>query len=51
MLQVLDEIGIEISGKLAATPAAATGRIGDASKTKNPTDDELERQLAALKDL
>lgn len=51
MLQVLDEIGIEISGKMAAAPSARTDTIGNASKSKNTTDDEIEKQLAALKNL
>ena len=38
--KVLDEIGIEISGKLAEAPAAKGGKI---------TDSEIEAQLAKLK--
>ncbi|KAI8483919.1 Charged multivesicular body protein 2b [Branchiostoma belcheri] len=45
--QVLDEIGIEMSGKLAEAPAAGRGKIGAASNL--PTDDEIERQLAQLR--
>lgn len=48
--QVLDEIGIEISGKLADAPSAHKDSLNPASKSKI-TDDEIERQLAALKDL
>lgn len=38
--KVLDEIGIEISGKLAEAPSAKGGKI---------TDSEIESQLAKLK--
>lgn len=38
--KVLDEIGVEISGKLAEAPAAKGGKI---------TDSEIEAQLAKLK--
>lgn len=48
--QVLDEIGIEISGKIADAPSAHRGKLGESSKSK-VTDDDIERQLAALKDL
>ncbi|GFS22761.1 charged multivesicular body protein 2b [Elysia marginata] len=48
--QVLDEIGIEISGKLADAPSAHRGKLGESSKAA-AADDEIERQLAALKDL
>lgn len=48
--QVLDEIGIEISGKIADAPSAHRGALGESSK-KGVTDDDIERQLAALKDL
>ncbi|XP_069685696.1 charged multivesicular body protein 2b-like isoform X2 [Periplaneta americana] len=47
--QVLDEIGIEVSGKMAAAPAAHRGRLGESSKAQLPTDDEIEAQLAKLK--
>lgn len=47
--QVLDEIGIEISGKMATAPSAHKGELGESSKAKLPTDDELERALAQLK--
>ncbi|KAH9508673.1 Charged multivesicular body protein 2b [Bulinus truncatus] len=46
--RVLDEIGIEISGKLADAPAARRGKIGDSTST---ADADIERQLAALKEL
>ncbi|RUS71765.1 hypothetical protein EGW08_020469 [Elysia chlorotica] len=48
--QVLDEIGIEISGKLADAPSAHRGKLGESSRAV-AADDEIERQLAALKDL
>ncbi|KFM75792.1 Charged multivesicular body protein 2b, partial [Stegodyphus mimosarum] len=47
--QVLDEIGIEISGKMAEAPSAHRGELGESSKTKFPTDEELEKQLAQLR--
>jgi charged multivesicular body protein 2B len=47
--QVLDEIGIEISGKLLDAPSAGHGSLATASKAA--ADDDIERQLAALKDL
>lgn len=46
--QVLDEIGIEISGKMARAPATHD-KIGESSKSKLPTDDEIEAQLAKLR--
>ncbi|KAL5009903.1 hypothetical protein ScPMuIL_012208 [Solemya velum] len=50
--QVLDEIGIEISGKMINAPSAQRGRVGEASTSKKGiSDDEIEKQLAALKDL
>jgi len=48
--QVLDEIGIEISGKMSHAPAAHSGRLGETSKAST-SDADIERQLAALKDL
>lgn len=45
--QVLDEIGIEISGKMAAAPRA-DHKLGP-SKSSLPSDEELESQLAKLK--
>ncbi|XP_046667957.1 charged multivesicular body protein 2b [Homalodisca vitripennis] len=47
--QVLDEIGIEISGKMAKAPSAASDKIGDKSKARLPTDEEIEEQLAKLR--
>lgn len=47
--QVLDEIGIEVSGKMATAPAAHGGRLGETSKSQLPTDEEIEAQLAKLK--
>jgi len=47
--QVLDEIGIEVSGKMAAAPAAHRGKLGESSKSRLPTDEEIEAQLAKLK--
>lgn len=47
--QVLDEIGIEISGKMARTPAAGKSVPSAASSSKATiSDDEIERQLRAL---
>ncbi|KAJ0005880.1 hypothetical protein NQD34_015774 [Periophthalmus magnuspinnatus] len=47
--QVLDEIGIEISGKMARTPAAGKGVPSAASSSKNTiSDEEIERHLRAL---
>ncbi|XP_074890056.1 charged multivesicular body protein 2b [Buteo buteo] len=47
--QVLDEIGIEISGKMAKAPSTARG-LPSASTSKAATisDEEIERQLKAL---
>lgn len=47
--QVLDEIGIEVSGKMAAAPAAHRGKLGESSKSQLPTDEEIEAQLAKLR--
>jgi len=48
--QVLDEIGIEISGKMAEAPSAHKGTLGESSKTgKKLTDDDVERMLQNLK--
>ncbi|XP_064488817.1 charged multivesicular body protein 2b-like [Ornithodoros turicata] len=47
--QVLDEIGIELSGKLAEAPSARADPLGSTSKARLPTDDEIERQLAQLR--
>ncbi|XP_059198902.1 charged multivesicular body protein 2Ba [Centropristis striata] len=48
--QVLDEIGIEISGKMVTAPAAGRSLPGAASSSKQATisDEEIERQLRAL---
>jgi len=48
--KVLDEIGIDISGKLAAAPHPGS-QLGEAaaSKSKLPTDEEIEAQLAKLR--
>lgn len=48
--QVLDEIGIEISGKMVRAPAAGKSVPGAAASSKQATisDDEIERQLRAL---
>lgn len=48
--QVLDEIGIEITGKMVHAPAAPSKGLGETSKSR-VTDDDIEKQLAALKDL
>ncbi|TNN79398.1 Charged multivesicular body protein 2b [Liparis tanakae] len=47
--QVLDEIGIEISGKMVRAPAAGKS-LPSAASSKQATisDDEIERQLRAL---
>jgi charged multivesicular body protein 2B len=47
--QVLDEIGIEISGKMARAPAIRHGNLGESSKSQLPTDEEIEAQLAKLR--
>ncbi|XP_039285966.1 LOW QUALITY PROTEIN: charged multivesicular body protein 2b-like [Nilaparvata lugens] len=49
--QVLDEIGIEISGKVSEAPSAIKDRIGAPSKSRVPTDEEIEAQLAKLRAL
>ncbi|CAN9497882.1 unnamed protein product [Ophioblennius macclurei] len=49
--QVLDEIGIEISGKMVRAPAAGKsvpGAAAASSKKATISDDEIERQLKAL---
>ncbi|KAM9342757.1 charged multivesicular body protein 2Ba [Pholidichthys leucotaenia] len=47
--QVLDEIGIEISGKMGKAPAAGKATPGAAASSKQTiSDDEIERQLKAL---
>lgn len=47
--KVLDEIGIELSGKLAEAPSAQSDPLGESSKARLPTDEEIERQLAQLR--
>lgn len=47
--KVLDEIGIEISGKMAQAPSAVHGKVGESSKSSLPTDEEIEEQLAKLR--
>jgi len=49
--QVLDEIGIEISGKLSDAPSAHKGALGaeTISKKNKEADDEIEKMLAQLK--
>jgi len=49
--QVLDEIGIEISGKMAGAPQAQKGAVGGSEATKEPglSDEDIEKQLEMLK--
>lgn|ERR1712051_65095 len=49
--QVLDEIGIEVSGKLSDAPSAAKGSLGAEaiSKKNKEADEEIEKMLAQLK--
>ncbi|XP_073989764.1 charged multivesicular body protein 2b [Rhodnius prolixus] len=47
--KVLDEIGIEISGKMAKAPAAVSGSLHESTKSNLPTEEELEQQLARLR--
>jgi len=52
--QILDEIGIEITGKLSEAPAAGTTRLAEAKAARTrvedlPTDDDLEAQLNRLR--
>ncbi|XP_028129784.1 charged multivesicular body protein 2b-B [Diabrotica virgifera virgifera] len=47
--QVLDEIGIEVSGKMAGAPLPETGKIGQGSKSKGMSDEDIEAQLAKLR--
>jgi len=49
--QVLDEIGIEVSGKVNAAPTAARGTLGaeTISNKNKAADEEIERMLAQLK--
>ncbi|XP_062906570.1 charged multivesicular body protein 2b [Mobula hypostoma] len=46
--QVLDEIGIEISGKMANAPSAAKGLPTASTSKSTISDEEIERQLKAL---
>ncbi|XP_030636499.1 charged multivesicular body protein 2b [Chanos chanos] len=47
--QVLDEIGIEISGKMASAPSASRKNpVATTSKADGISDEEIERQLKAL---
>ncbi|TRY77349.1 hypothetical protein TCAL_12479 [Tigriopus californicus] len=46
--QVLDEIGIEISGKMMKAPSVHAGTIGE-STTKKKEDQDIEAMLAQLK--
>ncbi|RWS01496.1 vacuolar assembly/sorting protein DID4-like protein [Dinothrombium tinctorium] len=46
--QVLDEIGIEMIGKVANAPMAK-GSLGESSQAKKITDSEIEEQLSKLK--
>lgn len=46
--KVLDEIGIEMSGKMISAPAAPSGGLGENSKS-GITDEDLMRQLEALR--
>ncbi|KAK6633852.1 hypothetical protein RUM44_004459 [Polyplax serrata] len=45
--QVLDEIGVEISGQMSKAPSVSKGKIG--GKSRLPTDEEIEAQLAKLR--
>lgn len=47
--QVLDEIGIEFSGKMAGAPLPESGKIGENSKSRGLSDEEIEAQLAKLR--
>jgi len=49
--QVLDEIGIEVSGKVNAAPTAGRGTLGaeTISNKNKAADEEIERMLAQLK--
>jgi len=49
--QVLDEIGIEISGKMAGAPQAQKGAVGgaEAEKSSGLSDEDIEKQLEMLK--
>ncbi|XP_074040906.1 charged multivesicular body protein 2b isoform X2 [Leptinotarsa decemlineata] len=47
--KVLDEIGIEMSGAIAGAPMPESSRVGEHSKTKGMSDDDIEAQLAKLR--
>ena len=48
--KILDEIGIEVSGKMADAPSAIRGMPGESSKARSKlTDEEIEAQLAQLR--
>lgn len=47
--QVLDEIGIEISGKMSDAPSAHQGKLGADKAASQKKDKEIEDMLAALK--
>ncbi|KRT79236.1 hypothetical protein AMK59_7505 [Oryctes borbonicus] len=47
--QVLDEIGIEVSGKVSEAPAPDKGKLGESSKSKQLTDDDILEQLSKLR--
>lgn len=48
--QVLDELGIEANAKMAAAPSAPRGiASADAASTSNREADEIEQQLARLR--
>lgn len=47
--QVLDEIGIEISGKMMKAPSAHSGTIGESTANKKQ-DQDIEAMLAQLKE-
>lgn len=46
--QVLDEIGIEISGKMAKAPSASRSLPSASTSKATISDEEIERQLKAL---
>lgn len=47
--QVLDEIGIEITGKLSTAPTPQRGELGSQTNKSKLSDSEIEAQLAKLK--
>lgn len=46
--QVLDEIGIEVSGQMSKAPTTIKGGVA-ADRSRLPTDEDIERQLAKLR--